>query len=315
MLPYSQWWFKADDVHHLFIQKIGNVNGEPALFLHGGPGSGCSESCQDLFDLDRFCIILIDQRGAGKSTPHGCIENNTIDLLIDDIERIRKTMHIKSWLVVGGSWGATLAIAYAQKCPQHVNRMVLRSVFLGTEDELRQAFITIPKKFYPEVFDSFMALLSVYERKDPLNAYYRRILSDDDEIAFNAACLWHDYERILSVISPSRQSIDNFIKLSNLIRKNYVPNRDLPETPRLGAHYFSHKNFLSPHQLFNQVKNIAHIPVQIIQSRYDLLCLPGVSQKLINNWSKGNLIIVNGAGHSLSDPNVFSSMYSAINTS
>lgn len=314
MRSFSQWWFKADNVHHLFIQQVGNPKGSPVLFLHGGPGSGCSNTCISLFNLDRFHIILMDQRGAGKSTPHGCIKNNTTDLLIDDIERIRKALHIQSWLVIGGSWGATLAIAYAQKYPQRVKRMVLRSVFLGTEEELKQAFITTPKKFYPDIFDYFIAPLSLYEQGDPLNSYYRRILSADRQISFIASCLWHDYERILSVIAPSQQSINNFIKLSESSIKKYVPDRELPKTPRLEAHYFSHKNFLCPDQLFSAVKNIAHIPIQIIQSRYDLLCLPTVSQKLINECFNGSLIYIDGAGHSLSDPNVFISMYSAINT-
>ena len=318
MHPFSQCWFKADNVHHLFIRQVGNPKGSPVLFLHGGPGSGCSDACLSLFDLDRFRIILMDQRGAGRSTPHGCLENNTTKHLIEDIERLRTNLKINSWSLVGGSWGATLAIAYAQAYPGHVDRMVLRSVFLGSEQELERAFIEIPKKFYPEVFEAFIAPLSNDEEGLLLQSYYKKILSSDKKIASIASQLWHDYERILSVIHPQQESIDDFKRLSEQGWNNNYSDRVLlntprPNTPRLEAHYFSHQCFLNYEQLLSHVHHIAGIPACIIQSRYDLLCPPYISHKLVQNWHNCDLIYIDHAGHSQSDPSVSSAMYSAIN--
>ena len=313
MQPFLQWWFKADDIHQLFIQQVGNPEGSPILFLHGGPGSGCRDACVSLFDLDRFHIILMDQRGAGRSSPHGCLENNTTKHLIEDIEGLRTSLQINSWALVGGSWGATLAIAYAQAYPEHVDRMVLRSVFLGSEPELMRAFIEIPKKFYPEVFEAFIAPLSIEERNSTLYSYYQLILSSDQQTASIASHIWHDYERILSVIPPQQQTIDDFKRLSESGWNSNYSDRVLPNTPRLEAHYFSHQCFLDDEQLLSDVHHIAAIPACIIQSRYDLLCPPYISHKLVQNWQNCDLIYVDHAGHSQSDPSVSSAMYSAIN--
>ena len=283
------------DGHEIHVESVGREGGMPAVYLHGGPGSGCQPDHRRLFDPERFHAVLFDQRGAGRSRPKGLREHNTLPHLIADMETIREKFGFERWLVVGGSWGATLALAYAQVYPNRVSGIVLRATFLGTRDELEGAFLKALPRFYPDLFDDFIGLLPEAERAKPLDAYWQHILDPDAAVHAPFARAWHDTERILSEVSPSRTRLD----LASL-----KSNGPLPSTPFMEAHYFHNDCFLKPNQLLDDAQKLAGIPGIIVQGRYDLLCPPATSHALAARWPDAELRIVPGAGHTLYDPGV-----------
>lgn len=194
--PLTSQLLPVGNSHEIYVESIGRADGIPAVYLHGGPGSGCQPDHRRLFDPERFHAILFDQRGAGRSRPRGRREDNTLPHLIADMEEIRERFGITRWLIVGGSWGATLALAYAQAHPNKVTGIVLRATFLGTREELEGAFLDVLPRFYPDLSDDFLKLLSPEERAQPLDGYWRRILNSDPAVHGPAARAWHDTERI-----------------------------------------------------------------------------------------------------------------------
>ena len=298
--------FRAGAVHNLSVKEYGPEEGSPALFLHGGPGSGCRAALCRLFPPGRFRIIAPDQRGAGESTPKGRLEENTTQHLIADLEMIREELGIRRWLVVGGSWGALLAVAYAEACPAAVAGIVVRSLFLGTDEELQWAFVTGPRTFYPELYESFTGLLPERERRAPLSAWYPRILHDDPAVAVPAGFVWHDYERALSELRPSLPAFPQ--DLSAMADGT----RALPSTPRMEAHYFSNGCFLEPGQLLDNARRLADIPGIIVQSRYDLLCPPQTAHALSRRWTACGVVTVEAAGHSQSEAGVEQAVAQAV---
>lgn len=300
--------FRAGAIHNLSVKEYGPEEGSPALFLHGGPGSGCRNALCRLFPPGRFRIIAPDQRGAGESTPKGCLEENTTRHLITDLEMIREALGIRRWLVVGGSWGALLAVAYAEACPEAVAGIVMRSLFLGTDEELQWAFVTGPRTFHPELYEAFTGLLPERERRAPLSAWYPRILHDDPAIAVPASFVWHDYERALSQLRPSLPAFPQ--DLSAIADAT----RALPSTPRMEAHYFSNDCFLEPGQLLENARRLADIPGVIVQSRYDLLCPPQTAHTLSRRWPACGVVTVEAAGHSQSEAGVEQAVAQAVAT-
>ena len=289
------------DGHDLFVEDIGRLDARPAVFLHGGPGSGCHPGHRALFDADRDRAVLFDQRGAGRSTPRGRLEANTTDHLVADMEQIRELLEIERWLVVGGSWGSTLALAYAERHPHRVTGLVLRSVFLGTPAEVEWAFLQGPKVFRPELLSAFLDLLSPEERVDPLHAYWQRIGHPDPGVHGPAAWRWHDVERILSVLAPAQQ-----------LPRETVPQADLPSTPFFEAHYLRHNCFLQPDQLIADAHCLQGIPGRIIQGRYDLLCPPSSAARLAAAWTDAKVRTVERAGHLISEQGIESAVRDAI---
>src|SRR3954447_12970684 len=223
--------------HEIYVESVGRPGGIAAVYLHGGPGSGCQADHRRLFDPDRFHAVLYDQRGAGRSRPKGRREANTLAHLIADMETIREHFGIERWMLVGGSWGATLALAYAQAHPARVSGIVLRATFLGTRAELEQAFLQNLVRFHPGLSEDFFSLLPQDERARPLDAYWRRILDPDPVVHAPAARAWDDTERILSEHAPSRTRFD----LPSL-----HSSRPLPATPFMESHYFAHDCFMTP---------------------------------------------------------------------
>src|SRR6202163_2462429 len=195
--PLTSQLLPAGDGHEIYVETVGRADGIPAVYLHGGPGSGCQPDHRRLFDPERFHAVLFDQRGAGRSRPRGLREANTLPHLIADMEMIREEFGLERWMVVGGSWGATLALAYAQAHPQRVSGIVLRATFLGTRSELEGAFLDRLPRFYPDLSDDFIGLLPETERARPLEAYWQRILDADSAVHGPFARAWHDTERIL----------------------------------------------------------------------------------------------------------------------
>jgi proline iminopeptidase len=301
--PLTSEQLPVSDGHDLYVESVGREGGIPAVYLHGGPGSGCQPDHRRLFDPERFHAVLFDQRGCGRSRPKGSREHNTTAHLIADMEAIRTKFGFERWLVAGGSWGATLALAYAQAHPDRVSGIVLRATFLGTYEEIEAGFCQRLPSFYPGLYADFLSLLPEAERDRPLDAYWHRILSDDATVYGPAARAWHDVERILSEHAPTRTRLDLATVKSG---------GALPATPFMEAHYFVNDCFMRPNQLLEETDKLKGIPGVIVQGRYDLLCPPSTSQALAARWAEGEVRIVESAGHSLYDPGVRNAVMKAI---
>jgi proline iminopeptidase len=293
--PLSSELLPVGDGHEIYVESVGRADGLPAVYLHGGPGSGCQPDHRRLFDPERFHAVLFDQRGAGRSRPQGLRDHNTLPHLIADMEMIRERFGFARWMVVGGSWGATLALAYAQAHPDRVSAIALRATFLGTRAELQGAFLDVLPRFYPGLHDDFLGVLPPEERGQPLDAYWRRILDPDPAVHSPAARAWHDTERILSEHGPGRLRLDP---------ASLNSTRPLPATPFMEAHYFQNDCFMRPGQLLAEAGNLNSSPGLVVQGRYDLLCPPATSHALCAAWPDAEIRTVEGAGHSLYDHGV-----------
>jgi proline iminopeptidase len=293
--PLTSEQLQVSDGHELYVESVGRKGGIPAVYLHGGPGSGCQPDHRRLFDPERFHAVLFDQRGCGRSRPKGSREMNALPHLVADMEWLRIKFGLERWMLVGGSWGATLALAYAQAHPDRVSGIVLRATFLGTYEEIEAGFCDVLPRFYPGLYQDFLSLLPEAERSRPLDAYWRRILDPDAAVHAPAARAWHDTERMLSEHTPSRTRLDlAAIKSGGA----------LPSTPFMEAHYFVNDCFMRPNQLLEDAGRLSGIPGIIVQGRYDLLCPPSTSQTLTARWPDAEIRIVEGAGHTLYDPGV-----------
>lgn len=300
--PYDAIMLDAGDGHWLYVEEVGNPAGVPALFLHGGPGSGAQHASRAVFDPARHRAILFDQRGAGRSHPYLSREANTTQHLIADIELIREHFAIDRWLIVGGSWGSTLALAYAQAHPERVIGMVLRAVFLGTRAEVEWAFIDGPKRFRPELFTAFAAFLEPHERADPLAAYLKRLNDQDPKVHSPAAHIWNAYERALSRLAPSHARLP----------EKFDETARLPPTALMEAHYIANDFFLEDGALLNNAHRLSRIPGVIVQGRYDLLCPPVTAHALCQRWPACRLEIVDAAGHDVNEPGILPAMQNAL---
>ena len=302
--PLTSQMLDVGDGHSLYVETVGRADGIPAVYLHGGPGSGCQPSHRRLFDPSQFRAVLFDQRGAGRSQPARLREHNTIQHLIADMERVRTALGIERWLVVGGSWGATLGLAYAQAHPDRVSGIVLRATFLGTRAELDWAFGTGLRTFHPGLYEDFLSILTSDERGAPLDAYFRRILDPDPAIHGPAARAWHDTERVLSEARPGKRRLD-LDDVQNGSR--------LPTTAFMEAHYFAQGSFLAPGQLLAGAGRLKPIPGVIVQGQFDLLCPPAMSYALTKAWGNAEIVLVEGAGHAMSEPGVSEAVVAGIN--
>lgn len=290
------------DGHEIYVERIGRRDGIPVIYLHGGPGSGCQIAHREMFDPDVFSAVLFDQRGAGRSRPWLGLNANTTAHLVADIERIREFCRFERMIVVGGSWGSTLATAYAEAHPARVAGIVLRAVFLGTPEEVDWAFLSGPRRFKPELYEQFTGRLPARERHAPLEAYYRRLLHPDPAVQVPAAWAWHYYERALSELVPSATAIPETLRSSGRP----------PPTSVMEAHYLAHDCFLRPDQLIADAGRLAGIPGTIVQSRYDLLCPPVSAFRLHMAWPGSELAFIEAAGHAMSEPGVRDAMRSAL---
>jgi len=305
--PFDSREIAVDGRHRLYLEQFGNPRGVPAVFLHGGPGSGCQREQAQLFDPAVFRAVLFDQRGAGRSTPKGALIDNTTWHLVADLELIRATLGVERWLVVGGSWGSTLALAYAQRFPARMLGLVLRAVFLGTRREFEWAFGGAAQTFHPQLWSRFVALLPSAERADPIAAYGRRLVDSDPRAHVPAARAWHNFERALSVLDPGTAALPD-----SLYDQAAAADDPRPNTPYLEWHYLSHDCFLEPDQLLRDAGRLAGIPGIIVQGRYDLLCPPATATALAERWREASLRIVADAGHAASEPGIRDGLIAAI---
>lgn len=301
--PLTSQQLAVGDGHEIYVETVGRADGIPAVYLHGGPGSGCQPDHRRLFDPERFHAVLFDQRGAGRSRPKGSREANATQHLIADMEAIREHFGIARWMAVGGSWGATLALAYAEAHPNRVTGIVLRATFLGTRGEIEEGFLDVLPRVYPGLSDDFLKLLPPEEREQPLDAYWRRILDSDPAVHGPAARAWGDTERILSEHVPSRTRLDP---------ASLNSTGALPASPFLEAHYFQNDCFMERDQLLTETEKLAKIPGIIVQGRYDLLCPPKTAHALHSRWPGSEVRLVENAGHSLYDPGVRNAVMKAI---
>lgn len=297
----DEFWLDVGDGHEIRVEAWGDPAGLPALFLHGGPGSSCQPNHRGLFDSARVRAVFVDQRGSGRSRPKGERRANTTAHLVADLEAVRRHLGIDRWLVTGGSWGATLGLAYAQAHPDRITGLVLRAVFLGTRAELDRAFGASLAGFHPALHADFLGFLPPEERGAPLEAYWRRINHPDPAVHGPAAWAWHDTERALSALRPGSARL-----------AAHAEGGALPSTPFMEAHYFSHACFLEPDQLLREAGRLADIPGVLVQGRYDLLCPPATSAALAAAWPAARVEMVEGAGHGLDEPGVREAVTRAI---
>ncbi len=290
--PFDQRVVDMGDGHRIYVEQCGNPNGIPVVVLHGGPGGGCSPAMRRYFDPKVYRVILFDQRGCGRSRPNASVQDNTTWHLVADIERLRKLFDIEDWIVFGGSWGATLALIYAQTHPERVNRLVLRGVFLATQAELDWFYGGGAGKFWPEQWAKFTSLLPEAEQSDPIGAYHKRLFSGDRATEILYARAWSHWENALASIHTNGSVGES-------------PGEYARTFARLENHYFKNKGFLEfDGQILAQMDRITHIPGHIVQGRYDMICPPQAAWTLSQRWPGAELKMVRHAGHALSEPGI-----------
>ncbi|MEM9317688.1 MAG: prolyl aminopeptidase [Pseudomonadota bacterium] len=290
--PFEQQMLDVGDGHQLYVEQCGNPDGAPVVVLHGGPGGGCSPAMRRYFDPDLWRIVLFDQRGCGRSRPHAEVEANTTWHLVADIERIRETIGIDKWAVFGGSWGATLALIYAQTHAERVAYLALRGVFLAEARELAWFYGGGAGQFWPEQWARFVALVPEPERHDLIAAYHRRLFSSNTTEQTRFARAWVAWENALASVDSDGLSGDS-------------PADYARAFARLENHYFSNNAFLSADgQILRDIDKIARIPGTIVQGRYDMICPPLSAYRLSEAWPAARLQMVKAAGHALSEPGI-----------
>jgi len=297
--PYRSGMLAVDALHTLYWEECGNPDGVPVLFLHGGPGAGLSPKHRQFFDPAYYRIVLFDQRGAGKSTPLGEYRDNTTQLLIADIERIRQMLGIGQWLVFGGSWGSTLALAYGEAHPECCTGFVLRGIFLCTDVEI-DWFLNGIKWFFPQEHAQFVAPIPQDERGDLLHAYEKRLFCDDPAVYSEAARTWSRYEGSCLHLLPHPEVADEFGSEAVGLGVG-----------RLEAHYFRHYAFLEDDQLIRDVARIRHLPAVIIHGRYDMVCPPLSAYRLHQAWPQARFQMIEDAGHAAFEPGIASALVAA----
>jgi proline iminopeptidase len=299
--PYASGRLAVDDVHSLYWEECGNPKGIPVVFLHGGPGGGCSATSRRYFDPARFRVILFDQRGAGRSIPNGELRNNTTAHLIADLEALRNLRATGAWHVFGGSWGSTLALAYAQAFPQSCLSLTLRGIFLMREWEIRWLF-EAGRLFRPEALESLLGVLPPELRDgDPLEGYAMLLEHPDHAVRLAAARRWSIFEATLANLIPDSTRIAG----ANEERVAYA-------MARIEVHYFRNNRYRPEDQLLRRMGRISHLPATIVQGRYDLLCPPISAIQLHGAWPRSRLIIVDDAGHSATEPGIRSALVTAM---
>ena len=290
--PYDSGWLAVGGRHRLYWEVSGNPRGRPVVFLHGGPGAGASPSHRRFFDPAHYRIVIFDQRGSGRSEPLGETIDNTTDDLVADLERLRESLGIERWLIFGGSWGSTLALAYAQSHAERVTGLILRGIFLGSQEEV-QWFLTGMKAFQPEAWQRFAGHIPPGERDDLLTAYRRRLHDPDPAVHLPAARCWSRYEGACATLKPCPDT-----------QAALGAEGTALGLARLEAHYFAHGCFLEPGALLGRVDRLRRIPGVIVHGRYDLICPIITAERLHQAWPEVLYEIIPDAGHSAMEPGI-----------
>lgn len=297
---YAQHRIDVGGEHEIYVEESGHPDGIPVLFVHGGPGAGTTSDDRRFFNPEHYRIILFDQRGCGQSTPHGSIENNTTELLIKDIEKIRQTLKISRWVLFGGSWGSTLSLLYAQHVPQHVHALILRGIFLCREEEFHWFYQRGTNLVFPDYWEEFIFPIPEEERENMISAYYKRLTGDDELARMNAAKHWSQYEAQCATLHPCKQVLQRFTNPHTAL------SMALMET-----HYFLNQCFIKPNQILAESYKLEGIPGIIVHGRYDMICPFENARALHKAWSGSELIIIRDAGHSAYEPGITDALVSA----
>ena len=287
--PYSFGYLECDE-HEIYYEECGNPNGKPAVFLHGGPGGGGSKKVRGFFNPELYRIVIFDQRGCGRSKPHGCLNNNTTWDLVEDIEKLKNKLNIKKWLVFGGSWGSTLSLAYAQTYPDSVSELILRGIFMLRKKELDWFYQDGASRVFPEAWEGFLKPISKKNHDNLMDAYYRIFKSNDDKAKMEAAIAWSRWEGSVSTLSHKPEMITSYSESKFALAFALIEN-----------HYFINKGFLENENQLIETKSIdkiRHIPAKIIQGRYDIVCPMETAWELSKNWPESELIVASNSGHS-----------------
>lgn len=294
--PFATGVLKLDSVNEMYFEQSGNPKGVPVVFLHGGPGAGSSPSHRQFFDPGFYRIIIFDQRGAGRSIPLGSLHNNTTPHLIADLEQLRTHLAVQEWIVFGGSWGSTLALAYAEHYPERCLALVLRGIFLCRPSEI-EWFLYGLRNIFPEVWRTFASHLPASERGSILDAYYRLLNDSNPEVQLSAARAWSIYEGSCSTLLPNRE-----------VMASFASDRVALGLARIEAHYFKHNIFLPDNFLLENLPKIRHLPATIIQGRYDMVCPIVSADDLHQAWPEADYRIIDVAGHSAFEPGIRSAL-------
>ncbi|VAW97166.1 Proline iminopeptidase [hydrothermal vent metagenome] len=298
--PYQTHRLKVGDIHELYIEESGSADGVPVVFIHGGPGAGCAECHRRFFDPEKYHIILFDQRGAGQSTPHASLENNTTPHLVSDMEAIRVHLNIDKWVLFGGSWGSTLALVYAQTHPEKVLAMVLRGIFLCRPQEIDWFYQQGTSRLFPDAWQDYCQPIPKDERDNMVVAYYKRLTSDNDLTRTKAAKAWSIWEGRTSTLKPSTEVVNSFGNLHTAV-----------SLARIECHYFMNNSFLEPNQLLNNTDKIKDVPCIIVQGRYDVVCPMESAWDLHQALPASELDIIPDAGHSAMEPSIIDALVKA----
>ncbi len=291
---------RVDSIHTLYVEESGNREGIPAVFLHGGPGAGCESTHRRFFDPERYRIVLFDQRGSGRSLPHAELAENTTWHLVDDMERIRRELGIERWLVFGGSWGSTLALAYAEAHPGRVLALVVRGVFLCRDQEIDWFYREGASWVFPDWWEDFLAPIPSAERDDLLASYYRRLTGSDEIARMASAKAWSIWEGRTATLLPNPD-----------VQAFFAHPHVALSLARIESHYFVNHAFLEPNQLLRDSHRIAEIPGVIVQGRYDLICPLRSAWELHQAWPAAELRIVPDAGHAAFETGIRSALVEA----
>ena len=298
--PYDSGFLNIDQ-HQIYFEQCGNPNGKPALFLHGGPGGGGSEEVRRFFNPDIYRIIVIDQRGCGRSKPHGCLENNTTWHLVSDIENLREKLDIEKWLVFGGSWGSTLSLAYAQAHPKSVSELVLRGIFLLRKEELHWFYQDGASRIFPEAWSGFLDIIDENKRNNLMSSYHEIFKSDDKEKRLKAAIAWSKWEAATSSLAYKPSLVEEFSNPEFALAFALIEN-----------HYFVNKGwFKTENQIIENIDIIRSIPAVIVQGRYDVVCPMKTAWELSEAWPEAELIVAPASGHTAFEKEITHALISA----
>ena len=301
--PYDSGHIRVSDVHQLYYEQCGNPNGKPVVFLHGGPGAGLIPDYRRFFDPDAYHVILFEQRGAGRSTPHASLDDNTTWHLVQDIETIREQFGIEQWLVFGGSWGSTLSLAYAETHPERVRGLVLRGIFLCRPKEIRWFYEDSQgaSAIFPDKWEEYVRMIPEDERGDMINAYYRRLTSDDESVRLDAAKAWAVWEASALKLLPDKSLIEEFAEADKALA-----------VARIECHYFVNNCFFeTDNYLLEHVDRIRHIPAVIVHGRYDVVCPAMNAWDLHRAWPEAKLEIIPDAGHAATEKGIVDALVRA----
>lgn len=299
--PYKRHALKVSQLHELYVDEAGDPDGIPILFVHGGPGGGCDASSRRFYDPAIYRIVTFDQRGCGRSTPHGELAENTTHNLIADMEAIRNYLSIQRWVLFGGSWGATLSLLYAQQYPERVMVLILRGIFLCRQCDFDWLYKDGANRIFPDFWEEFIKPIPEAERDDLAQAYYTRLLGDDELLRMGAAKAWSAWEGNCSKLRPSPTTLAKFTKPHNALA-----------LARIESHYFVNKGFIDENQILENMQSIQDIPGHIVHGRYDMVCPLDNAQSLHQHWPNSELVIVRESGHSASEPGTIDALVRAV---